>query len=274
MRLVDATRTIRVPHGRREPRTLVTFVRYPAVGPPSASDEPGLSPDRAGGPYPLIVFGHGFRVTPGIYGRLLRSWAAAGYVVASPVFPLENANAPGGPDETDLVNQPEDIGFVVTRLLAENRSAAGPLRGMIDPRRIAVAGHSDGAETALAVAYARGYRDSRVRAAVILSGAKITGLRLDFAGPSIPLLATQGTADRLNLPSDTRAFFGAVPRPKFLLTLLGAKHLAPYTYEQPQLRIVEQVTRAFLDHVFKKEPVAPLIRAATVPGLAELAADG
>ncbi len=55
---------------------------------------------------PLIVFGHGFAVTPAYYWRLLRSWAQAGYVVAAPVFPLENQHAPGGPNEADLANQP------------------------------------------------------------------------------------------------------------------------------------------------------------------------
>ena len=78
-RFVDASRTVRLPDGRRVPRSLVTVVRYPA----------------AGGPYPLVVFGHGFTLTPARYARLLRAWAQAGYVVAAPVFPLENANAPG-----------------------------------------------------------------------------------------------------------------------------------------------------------------------------------
>ncbi|HET7352621.1 MAG TPA: hypothetical protein VFJ11_01055, partial [Gaiellaceae bacterium] len=48
-------------------------------------------------PWPLVVFGHGFATTPFRYERLLRAWAAAGYLVAAPVFPLGNANAPGGP---------------------------------------------------------------------------------------------------------------------------------------------------------------------------------
>ena len=34
MRFVDPTRTILLPSGRREPRALVTYVRYPALGPP------------------------------------------------------------------------------------------------------------------------------------------------------------------------------------------------------------------------------------------------
>ncbi len=84
-------------------------------------------PTRATGPLPLIVFGHGFAVTPAYYFRLLRAWARAGYVVAAPVFPLENANAPGGPNESDLVNQPRDMSFVITSMLTQRERS--PSRG-------------------------------------------------------------------------------------------------------------------------------------------------
>ena len=66
------------------------------------------------GPFPLIVFGHGFGVTPGMYIALLRAWARAGFVVAAPLFPGENPRAPGGPTATDLPNEPRDMSFVIT----------------------------------------------------------------------------------------------------------------------------------------------------------------
>ena len=188
---VDRSRLIRLPGRRPEPRRLVTVVRYPA---------------HAAGPFPLVVFGHGFAVTPAIYFRLLRAWAQAGYVVAAPVFPLGNAHAPGGPDEADIVNQPRDMSFVITRLLAAGARRRGPLAGLIDPNRVAVSGQSDGGE--IAVAYDRHYLDRRVRAAIILSGAEIPGVGgFDFPSGSPPLLATQGTADTINQPRFTYAFF-------------------------------------------------------------------
>ena len=73
----------------------------------------------------------------------------------------------------------------------------------------------------------------------------------DYPAPSPPLLATQGLADTINLPSTTYAFFDPAPPPKYLLTMPGAPHLPPYTDEQPQLSIVERVTVAFLDRYLK-----------------------
>jgi hypothetical protein len=220
-----------------------------------------------------VVFAHGFNITPAPYAPLLRAWARAGYVVAAPIFPLTNANAPGGPNESDLINQPADMSFVISRMLAAAASRRGILAGLITPRRIAVAGQSDGGSTALAVAYNQHYFDRRIRAAMILSGAMIPGLGgYDFPVPSPPLLATQGTADTVNAPVSTYHFFGLARRPKFLLSLLGAPHLGPYTNEQPQLGIVERVTIAFLDHFLKRRPGAGwrVWKAGNVAGLARL----
>jgi fermentation-respiration switch protein FrsA (DUF1100 family) len=198
-------------------------------------------------------------------------------VVAAPEFPLENAHAPGGPDESDLVNQPRDMSFVISGLLARSSAGSGPLADLIDSSRVAVAGQSDGGETALAVADSRRFRDPRVGAAVILSGAEMSGVGgYSFARGGPPLLAVQGTADTINEPRFTYAFFKAARRPKYLLRLLGAQHLPPYTREQPQLAIVERVTISFLDGYLKQSQVLlqRLVSLGNVPATSALVADG
>jgi fermentation-respiration switch protein FrsA (DUF1100 family) len=114
----------------------------------------------------------------------------------------------------------------------------------------------------------------RIRATVILSGARIPGLsRFTFPRGSPPLLATQGTGDTINPASHTYAFYRIAPHPKFLLTLAGAEHLPPYSYQQPQLGIVERVTIAFLGHYFKGGPLRQLITNGNVPRVAHLVSD-
>jgi fermentation-respiration switch protein FrsA (DUF1100 family) len=273
LKLVDTSRTIRRPNGTVVPRTLVTIVRYPALGSPGPVEHAGAAAVTAAGRFPLIVFGHGFAVTPRPYARLLHAWAQAGYVVAAPVFPLGNKNAAGGPNETDLPNQPDDMKFVITRMLGASAAKSGPLVGLIAPHEIAVAGQSDGGDTALATAYDPPYRDPRVRAAVILSGAEIpfvSSFQILPGGP--PLLATQGTADTINPPGMTYAFYDSAPPPKYLLLLLGASHLPPYSYQQPQLGTVERVTIAFLDHYLKgrKAALARMLKEGAMPGVSTL----
>jgi pimeloyl-ACP methyl ester carboxylesterase len=253
---VDHSRSIRLPDGRRVPRTVETVVRYPT----------------ASGAYPLVVFGHGFALTPATYARLLDAWAEAGYVVAAPAFPLGRADAPGGPNESDIVNQPRDMSLVITRLLALNETPNGFLEGRIEPSRIAVAGHSDGAVTALAVAYDRRFADRRVRAAIVLSGAALGGMG-PFVRRGVPLLAMQGTADPINPPAATSSYFELANRPKFLVWLLGASHRPPYTTEEPQLEVVEHTTIAFLDHYLKGRPLAAFTTAALRSGVTRLVAD-
>ena len=269
---VDRSRTVSYPGRPPQARALTTVVRYPIPGPAARVDVRNATPDRAAGPFPLVVFGHGFAVTPATYYRLLRAWAQAGYVVAAPVFPLEQAHAPGGPDESDLVNQPRDMSVVISGMLATSSDRHALLDGIVDPSAIAVSGQSDGGETALAVAYDRSFRDPRVRAAVILSGAQIPGGGALEPGP--PLLAAQGTADTINNPRNTDAVFAAAKRPKYLLRLIGAPHLPPYTNEQPQLTIVERVSIAFLGRYLKGAPalINRMERAGNRPGVASLLA--
>jgi len=79
------------------------------------------------------------------------------------------------------------------------------------------------------------FRDPRVGAAMILSGAEIPGIggfQIASGGP--PLLAIQGTADTINPPSATNAYYDSASVPKYLLELLGASHLPPYSSQAPR----------------------------------------
>ena len=132
-------------------RTLPTTIWYPSDG---------------GGPYPLVVFAHGYAVTPATYSSLLPKLAAAGYVVAAPTYPLLSGQPAGPTDAVDWDQLYPDTWFVTTRVLELSAGGDATLGGMIDPNRIAVAGHSDGAVVAFGVGYQPFRLDWRVRSVV------------------------------------------------------------------------------------------------------------
>src|SRR5262249_61512946 len=99
-------------------------------------------------PVPLVVLAHGDNGHPNKFSRLIGAWAAAGYVVAAPAFPLTSNMAPGGGTPGDVRNQPTDVSFVIDEILKMGQPrSGGPLAGLIDGRHIGVAGLSLGGAT-------------------------------------------------------------------------------------------------------------------------------
>lgn len=247
---VDERRRVRRLDGHVVARRLVTVVRYPVT---TAGGRRVQGPRRL----PLVVFAHGYALTPRRYRTLLHHWARAGYVVAAPVFPGERAGAPGGPNRADLINEPADLRYVISRLLAASARSAGAFAGLIDRSRIALAGHSDGGNAVLSLAYDKRFRSRRIEAAIVLAGADMPGIapfRFPADGP--PLLAVQGGADLVNPPTDTQAYFRRAHRPKLLLSFPGAGHYGPYMIQRPQLTVLERVTTAFLGRTLKSQRIS------------------
>lgn len=228
------------------PRALPVQVRYPSEDAGSAATA-GAEPARGAGPFPLVVFGPGYDEVPQDYAVLLDAWARAGFVVAAPTFPLTNPQSPGGPDESDVVNQPADLSFLTSMLLRESSGRGDPLTGLLVPGDVAVAGQSDGGDSALALADNSCCRDPAVRAVIVLAGAEWRGFAGSwFPPPAVPLMAVQGTADKVNPAADTGQYFARAPEPKFLLCLPGAGHLGPFTTSSGAEELVARATTDFL----------------------------
>jgi len=238
-------------------RTLPMRVLYPAVGLPVAGALRGARPDLGDAPFPLLVFSQGFAASVSEYGGLLESFARAGYVVAAPTYPHTDPAAPGGLAEPDIVNHPADLRFVISSMLSAAGHARGRLHGLLDPRRVAVIGHSDGGDVSLAVAANPCCRDPRLRAAVILSGAESTAFGGGYyAGGSVPLLVVQGTADTVNPPACSAQLYDAAPAPKYYLSIAGAEHQPPYLDAGPMRDMVTVAVSAFLEDYLKGESAA------------------
>ena len=172
------------------------------------------------------------------------AWLAShGYVVAAPEFP----GTAGGTwaDAPKVNDQPADVSAVIDTLTAE-------LGDLIDPERIAVAGHSLGAITALLTGYHSCCRDDRVDAVVAWAGGGVFGTgdgRYFEVGAGTPLLLVHGDRDRIVRYFLGKAAYEAAAAPKYLVTLLGGDHVSAFFLEGPYLDPVRESTVDFLDEV-------------------------
>jgi alpha-beta hydrolase superfamily lysophospholipase len=232
----------------RPDRTLPTTVFYPALGEPGGEAAAGAAADVDGGPYPLLVFAHGLGATPGAYADLLTGWAAAGYVVAAPEFPLSSASAPAGPDGADVANQPGDLSFLIDEVLGASAAGDGPLGGAVDPDAIAVAGHSNGAITTLGIAANTCCRDDRLDAAIVLAGLAAEYAAGDYDLADTPaVLFVHGTADALLPYAEAVRVAEDLTAPRAMLTLEGGDHSSWVNAGDPAFDAVLRTSTDFLD---------------------------
>jgi len=268
---VDTTRPT-MPNGTfpgAPTRTLSTLILYPAQGDPSSTADVDNAPPVRGFRFPLVVFSHGFGSSGPEYEPLLRFWAAAGYVVAAPTFPLSSEDAPGGSNLFDYLNQPGDVSFVITQMLNLDRTDRG-LRNLIDEHDVGAAGHSLGAITTLGVTYNTCCQDPRIEAAVSISGIRLPfGSSTFFTGlqaPVAPLMLVHGNADQTVPYGASVGIFADAPPPKFFQTLVGAPH-TPFRapWRDPMVTSVTD----FLDRYLKNDQRAltQLETDAAVPGV-------
>lgn len=166
------------------------------------------APSSGNGPFPLVVVSHGLGGTREGLEYLGRALAARGYIALHLQHPGSDdavwresrrpmqAMRTAARDVDNLVNRPRDVTFALDEV-TRRAAASDPLWTRADLSRVAVAGHSFGAWTAL-VAAGRTLRgpagaefrlgDGRVRACIALSA------------PANPRDATNGSYDSVQVP--------------------------------------------------------------------------
>jgi dienelactone hydrolase len=249
------------------PRTLTTVVWYPLAGSRPAA-----------GPLPLIMFAPGFMQCSGTYTALLRSWASAGYVVAAVDFPRTSCQV-AEPYEADLVNQPRDVSYALSRLLDLSAAQPGdPFHGLLDRHEIGAAGQSDGGDTVAALAANGCCTDHRLTAVAVLSGAEWPPMPgRYFAHGAPPMLFVQGSADTINPPwTSVQLYSSDFERARYYLDLFGVDHMTPYTGTNQVERLVSRVTVAFFNRYLlgRTAALATMTREGNVSGSAALVSGG
>jgi dienelactone hydrolase len=233
-------------------RTIAVTLFYPAEGDPPAEDETvgssRVDAPPADGPFPLVVFAHGFNGRGDAFVPYGEMWARAGYVVALPTFPLTRQ---GVGDAADYQNQPGDVSFVIDQVLGFR--GGDPLAGIADPDHIAVGGHSLGAVTVFGAAYNTCCRDDRIDAVISVSGG---GLQFDggeyVERGTAPLLLIQGERDQLVRVGVGDATFRNRPGPITYLRLARSDHSSMFWGDDAPL--LETAILAFLDDRLRGDP--------------------
>jgi dienelactone hydrolase len=208
-------RTITLARGLDRP--LPTTVWYPA-----AIGTVGLIARRnayaATGRFPLVLFSHGLSGLPQRYAGLAQSWAAAGFIVAAPIFPHTNGRI-RRVLLRDIDNQAADAAYVIDRLRLLDTTPGDPLNGRVDADRVAAVGHSAGGYTTTAMF--RAGHDPRLVAGVVIAGWLAPGA---FAGSPANLLFVHGARDTVVPVGMGRAAYDRVPWSKSFLLLKDRWH--------------------------------------------------
>jgi predicted dienelactone hydrolase len=189
-------------------------------------------------PRPLIMFSHGYHGAPRKFSHLFRAWARAGYIVASPRFPLTSDRGAPYDSLTDVVNQPQDVSFVLTQLLD------GPLGSRIDPSRVGAAGLSLGGATTYGLIESPCCRDKRIRAAAVFDAVRIP-IRGPFGQNTIPLLIAHIDTDVAIPYASAKQSFTESASPKWLLTFTSGIH--PEAYEDSRSPHDQTATQTSID---------------------------
>ncbi|MGI5170775.1 alpha/beta hydrolase family protein [Spirillospora sp. CA-253888] len=234
---------------------------------------------------PIIVFSHGYGWSMDGYAPLADYWAARGFVVVQPThLDSRTLGLPADDPRTPLIwrIRIEDVKRAIDRLDLVEAAVPG-LAGRLDRSRIAVAGHSWGAQTVSTLLGARvldsegvpgeDMADPRVTAGVLLA---LTGrggddlsafaaehfpfMNPSFDGMTAPALVVAGDEDDSPLSVRGPDWFTdpyfLSPGDKSLLTLFGGRHslggipgygVAETTDESPErVALVQWLTWAFL----------------------------
>lgn len=279
-------------------RILTTEIWYPALTGSTTAPTAGARPATVDGPFPVVLFAHGFDLTPQYYSALLDSWVSAGFVVVAPLFPDEQTDtvvASGGPvssdAEYDLPNEPGDLAYVAKQFAAVDAKRSGSaLSGIGDLADLALAGQSDGGDAVAGLAYGSAYTSDYAslpavpKAVLVLSGQALNGDGdTESATASSPaLLQVQSTADPCNDPVDATDLFGqlfgtlANAPTHLFMTLDGVGHLPPYSGGTDSA-VVEKVTTEFLRLELGRDAkgltVASVTEAGSVPGTSSVSAN-
>ena len=191
------------------------------VNPPLVTEAWRDVPASEDGPFPLVLFAHGFAAFRDQSTFLTAHLATWGFVVAAPDY-LERGlgNALGQAPQVRYGDV--ELGRATVDLVkAENARAGSLLEGIVSAERIAITGHSAGGGSAILFG---GEPDV---VTFIPMSAGVRGAGGDIALPDKPSLWLTGAADGVVPLDGVEATYDLASPPKRIVVLDNAGHLAP-----------------------------------------------
>ncbi|MBM3432803.1 MAG: T9SS type A sorting domain-containing protein [Bacteroidetes bacterium] len=201
-------RTITFTDGNRSNRTVPTELYYPAT-------VAGNNTPLAGGTekYPVVVFGHGFVMTPAAYVWLADSLVKYGFIVALP-----STESSFSPSHEQFGR---DLAFLAQRVCSLNDSTGNFLYGRVS-NKTALGGHSMGGGCSfLGMTY-----NAQVLALFNFAAAETTP-SAKTAANSIqkPALIFSGSSDCIVAPAEQQVMYNNIPYPcKSYVNITGGLH--------------------------------------------------
>lgn len=267
-----------------DPVVSVAPVRLTAPGRPVPLDV-RISAPAAGADLPVVLFSHGNGWNLDGYAPLTAFWASHGFVVVQPTHLDARRNGFGFDHPvfpTIWTERVADLVRILDQLDTIEHATPG-LAGRIDRSRVAVTGHSWGAQTAQTLLGARVFddtgrvgesmSDSRVTAGILFAATGIGGddlhpfaqanfpfMRPSFRELTTPTLVIAGDRDQSKMSSRGPDWFTDVythsPGATDLLSFSGAEHslggivgyeVAETTDENPErVAVIQRMSTAYL----------------------------
>lgn len=246
-------------------------------------------PKTGTAPYPVVIFSHGLGGSREAAVYLGEHWSEHGYLcvfvqhagsdtevwqsVAKQGRQAMFENMQSAANGQNLIQRAYDIKFVLNELERLNKSD-NALKGQMDLSRIALAGHSFGAGTTLAIAGQNflktnnrlSLKDKRVKSVIYLCPpASKDGTPVEVYGNiDVPGMLLTGTEDnspiRGTVAEDRRIPFDGIRAPhQFLINFIGADHAVfggrgfrlPLKTDAKYQTMIAELTTRFLDATLK-----------------------
>ena len=186
---------------------------------------PGADP-AADGPYPVVLFSHGFAGFPEQSADLVTHLASWGFVVVAPDHVERSLSGLLGTAAKDVpkLTDPVVLSQALDAAIAQSETDDSPLKGMLDVDHVAVVGHSAGA----GAAYREASEEPRIKAFISYSVGTGTGPNGDQEPPPVPTvpgMVMAGTKDGIIPFEASQEVYGGMQVPKYLVSIDGAGHL-------------------------------------------------